>query len=68
MFRRMWNSWKRVARRIADFQIRMLLALFYYTLLAPFALLVRVREAHSAGWTAPAEPSISEQQRAQEQS
>ena len=68
MFRRMWDSWKRVARRIADFQIRVLLALFYYTLLAPFALVVRIREAHNAGWTAAAEPSASEQQRAQEQS
>jgi hypothetical protein len=39
--RELWAAWKRVARKIGDFQARVLLTLFYFVLLAPFALLVR---------------------------
>lgn len=41
MLWRMWAAWKRVGRRIGDFQARLLLSLFYFTALAPFALAVR---------------------------
>lgn len=40
-FARLWQRWKRVARRIADFQARLLLSVFYFLFFAPFALLVR---------------------------
>jgi hypothetical protein len=38
---RLWEGWKRVAKRIGDFQVRLLLLLFYFLVLAPFALAVR---------------------------
>jgi hypothetical protein len=40
MFKRIWEWWKRTARKIGDFQARLLLILFYFLILAPFALLV----------------------------
>lgn len=44
MFRRIWEKWKRIARKIGDFQARVLMILFYFTILAPFALLIRVKD------------------------
>jgi hypothetical protein len=38
-----WNAWKRLARRIGDIQARILLTLFYYVVLGPFALVLRWR-------------------------
>lgn len=38
---RFWETWKRTARRIADFQARLLLTLFYFVFFSPFALLVK---------------------------
>jgi hypothetical protein len=36
-----WDRWKRTAKRIGDIQARMLLTVFYFVLLAPFALALR---------------------------
>ena len=36
-----WEGWKRVGRRIGDFQARLLLSAFYYIVFAPFACAVR---------------------------
>jgi len=36
-----WTSWKIIGRKIGDFQARMFLAVFYFVILAPFALAVR---------------------------
>lgn len=33
-----WEKWKVLARRIGDFQARVLLSIFYFVVLAPFAL------------------------------
>jgi hypothetical protein len=41
LLRRLWAGWKRIGRRIGDFQARVLLTLFYFVFLAPFALAVR---------------------------
>jgi hypothetical protein len=38
--RALWEWWKRVARRIGDFQARVLLMLFYFLIAGPFALVV----------------------------
>jgi tRNA A37 threonylcarbamoyladenosine synthetase subunit TsaC/SUA5/YrdC len=35
-----WNAWRRLARRIGDIQARILLTLFYYVVLGPFALVL----------------------------
>ncbi len=39
--RSLWELWKRAAKKIGDFQARVLLTLFYFVVLAPFALAVR---------------------------
>ena len=38
MARAVWRWWTRVARRIGDVQARILLSIFYYVILGPFAL------------------------------
>jgi hypothetical protein len=39
--RSLWEWWKQVARRFADIQARVLLTVFYYVVLGPFAVVVR---------------------------
>jgi hypothetical protein len=41
--RRFWERWKRVARKIGDFQARALMTLFYFVILGPVAMIVRWR-------------------------
>jgi hypothetical protein len=41
MLRGLWEKWKRTARKIADFQARLLLTFFYFIFFCPFALLVK---------------------------
>jgi hypothetical protein len=55
--RELWAGWKRVARKIGDFQARVLLTIFYFVLLAPFALIMRrtsdpltLKPATQRGW------------------
>ena len=38
----LWDAWKRVARRIANFQARVLLTLLYVIAILPFGLAVRL--------------------------
>jgi len=40
--RRLWEWWKRVARIIGDFNARVILTIFYFILLSPFAMMVRL--------------------------
>jgi len=42
LFRRAWHGWKRFGRRLGDIQARVLLTTFYFTIVAPFALAIRV--------------------------
>jgi hypothetical protein len=39
--RTFWKGWKRVAKKIGDVQARLLLTVFYFVVLAPFALVVQ---------------------------
>ena len=41
-FRRLWEGWKRIARKIGDFNARVILTLFYFLLLCPFALILKI--------------------------
>ena len=41
VLRHLWDGWKRFGRKVGDFQARVLLTVFYFVLLAPFALIVR---------------------------
>ncbi len=55
--KRLWSAWKRVARRIGDFQARLILTVFYYTLFAPFALAARLAgKPQRGGWQQRPEP------------
>ena len=40
--RRLWEWWKRAARKIGDFNARVILTLFYCILLMPFALILKL--------------------------
>jgi hypothetical protein len=40
---KVWQIWKRIGQTIGDFIGRIVLTVFYFTLLAPFGLGVRLR-------------------------
>ncbi|MEQ9618866.1 MAG: hypothetical protein RIG61_06800 [Deltaproteobacteria bacterium] len=42
IFRRAWEGWKKIARKIGDFNARVILTIFYFILLMPFALLIKL--------------------------
>lgn len=63
VLRSLWDSWKRVARRIGDLQARILLTVFYYAILGPFALVLRwrsdplgIKPGGERGWRARPDP------------
>ena len=41
---RAWTRWKVIAHVIGNFQARVLLSLFYFLVVPPFALVVKVRK------------------------
>lgn len=47
-----WAWWKRVAHRIGTFQARILLTVFYYVILGPFALVLGRSDPLGIGPTA----------------
>lgn len=60
LHRRLWEGWKRVGRKIGDFQARLLLSGFYFVVLAPFAIGLRALAdplglKRAGGWQ-PVEP------------
>lgn len=65
MWRRLWNGWKHVAEKIGAVQSRLLLTVFYFVLLPPFAVAARTgkdalrlrRVAGSAWVERPARPT-----------
>ncbi len=60
-----WRQWLEIGRSIAEFQSRLLLTLFYFTVLAPFGMIARVlvdplrlrRRPAASAWVARAERS-----------
>lgn len=68
-----WEAWKRLARRVGNLQVRVLLFVFYFVVLAPFALIVRwasdpmaIKPGSSRGWRdrpAPQEPAFDQARR-----
>jgi hypothetical protein len=48
-----WRWWTRVAHRIGDFQARVILTVFYYLILGPFALILRRSDPLGIGPRAP---------------
>lgn len=41
-WKRAWEGWKRIATAIGDFQARVVLSLFYFVVVLPFGLSVRL--------------------------
>lgn len=39
--KKLWEKWQRVARKIGDFQARLILTVLYFIIIGPFALIVR---------------------------
>jgi hypothetical protein len=55
LFKRIWERWKKIARAIGDFQARIILMIFYFVILAPFAFILRLAGdplgiKHHHGW------------------
>ena len=44
LLRRAWQAWKRFGKRVGDFQARVLLTLFYFTILPAFGLAIRAAD------------------------
>lgn len=74
ILRRLWRGWTRVGRALGDLQARLLLTVFYFLVVAPFALVVRLTADPLAlkprtprGWRvrAPTEPLTLERARQQ---
>lgn len=53
MLKRFWEGWKRVAKKIGDFQARLLLGIFYFIILAPFSFLIRASDPLTIGHKTP---------------
>ena len=56
-FRRLWEGWKKIAQKIGDFNARVILTLFYFILLCPFAILLKlftdpleIKKKEHVGW------------------
>jgi hypothetical protein len=74
LIRILWVRWKKIARIIGDFNARVILTLFYFIFLAPFALAVRYlsdplaiknKSAPSWGIKSQAEEPLTEQAKRQ---
>jgi len=71
---RFWQGWKRIAKKIGEFQARVLLAVFYFTIFCPFALAVRwgsdplaIHQRVPGGWRPLNPPQESAQDRGKKQ-
>ncbi len=58
MLKTIWKKWVPIAHKIGNFQSRLLLTIFYFTLLLPFSLLVtlfsdrmRKKKPKNSMWT-----------------
>ncbi len=41
-FRRLWEGWKKIAQKIGDFNASVILTIFYFILLSPFAIMLKI--------------------------
>ena len=69
LLRRLWEGWKRVGRKIGDFQARVLLTLIYAIFVLPFGVVVtllgdplRIRRSRQQ-WQEHPRPGVSEDER-----
>lgn len=69
--KRLWEGWKRVAKKIGDFQARVILTVLYFIIIAPFALIVRwgadplaLKKSSQKGWRLKVDAEDSPMKRA----
>ena len=68
--KKLWEKWKILAKKIGDFQARLILTVLYFVIVAPFALIVRFAadplliKPHQEGWRAKTETKGSPMERA----
>ena len=70
--RKIWDGWKKIARKIGDFNARVILTIFYLILLMPFALMVKaftdpleIKKNAKKGWQLKEEnPDVTPMERA----
>jgi len=75
LLRRIWDGWKKIARKIGDFNARVILTIFYLILLMPFAVMVKsftdpleIKKNAKKGWhTREENPDITPMERAARQ-
>lgn len=67
MHKRLWEWWKPVAHKIGNFNARVILTVFYFTLFVPFALLVkyatdplRIKTKTRKGWIHRTEQTMND--------
>jgi hypothetical protein len=67
--RSFWLRWKAFAHRVATVQARVLLGLMYFTVLLPFAMLLRLQSTpfRESGWQKHDSSGRSEAEAAQRQ-
>lgn len=72
--KKLWENWQRVARKIGDFQARLVLSLLYFIIIGPFALIVRwgadplsLKQHGQHGWRPKAKMDGSPMNRAMNQ-
>ena len=60
--KKLWENWKKLAKKIGDFQARLILTILYFVIVAPFALIVRfaadpllIKPRTPQGWRAKTE-------------
>ena len=74
MIKSFWAKWQRVARKIGDFQARVILTVLYFVIIGPFALIVRwgadplsLKKGTLAGWRVKTDTKESPMKRAMNQ-
>ena len=70
----LWERWKWIGKKIGNFQVRLIMTLFYFVVLAPFALLIRlgsdplgIRASTPRGWRARKDEPINLMEQARRQ-
>ena len=59
----LWQWWQKIAKKIGDFQARLILAVFFFVIVLPLGLIVRLfgdpleRKKSAAGWAVKSETS-----------
>ncbi len=74
-WRSLWEAWKSLARKIGNFQARIILMVFYFVVVCPFALVVRwtsdplsLKSGTPRGWRPKPQEDAAAMERAKRQS